>query len=123
MFHSLRICSIFLALVSVQAQNGETKEHSKRGLQPWLTAIIAVVVFLSLCFIGFIVNKIWCKDSEVSNHVESPPAETDHVNVNGTQTTETLTLKDVRSSEHPSAYENIYEVPSDESPKITVTAM
>ncbi|XP_062920376.1 PDZK1-interacting protein 1 isoform X2 [Mobula hypostoma] len=64
MFHSLRFCCIFLAFVSVHAQNGETKEQPRKGLQPWLTGIIAVVVFLCLCFVGFIVNKIWCKNAE-----------------------------------------------------------
>ncbi|XP_051869083.1 PDZK1-interacting protein 1 [Pristis pectinata] len=123
MFHSLHVCCIFLALVSVHAQNDETKGHSRRGLQPWLTGIIAVVVFLCLCLIGFIVNKLWCKDSEVSNRLESAAPEADYVNTNGTQITETLTLKDVRSSEHPSAYENTYEIINDESPKITITAM
>ncbi|XP_067846362.1 PDZK1-interacting protein 1 isoform X1 [Heptranchias perlo] len=103
---------------------GESKEQSSRGLQPWLTGIIAVVVFLCLCFIGFIVNKIWCKDSGESNHPESPATEVEYANINGTQLTETLTLKDiVRSSEHPNAYENIYDITNDEPPKITITAM
>ncbi|XP_055497803.1 PDZK1-interacting protein 1 isoform X2 [Leucoraja erinacea] len=123
MLHHLQLYCVFFALVSVQAQNVETKEQPRRGLQPWLTGIIAVVVFLCLCFIGFIVNKIWCTDPEVSNHLESPAPEADYANTNGTQITETLTLKDVRSSEHPGAYENIYEIPYDESPKITITAM
>ncbi|XP_067893280.1 PDZK1-interacting protein 1-like [Heterodontus francisci] len=120
----LQLCCVLIALVSVNTQNGELKEQSNRDLQPWLTGIIAVVVFLCLCFIGFIVNKIWCKDSEESNQPESPATEVDYANINGTQITETLTLKDVvRSSEHPNAYENIYEITNDESPKITITVM
>ncbi|XP_067846363.1 PDZK1-interacting protein 1 isoform X2 [Heptranchias perlo] len=120
----LQLCCVLIALVSVNAQDGESKEQSSRGLQPWLTGIIAVVVFLCLCFIGFIVNKIWCKDSGESNHPESPATEVEYANINGTQLTETLTLKDiVRSSEHPNAYENIYDITNDEPPKITITAM
>ncbi|XP_072919151.1 PDZK1-interacting protein 1-like [Hemitrygon akajei] len=122
MFHSLRFCCFFLAFVSVHAQNGETKEQPRRVLQPWLTGIIAVVVFLCLCFIGFIVNKIWCKNAEVTNHLESPALEPDYANTNGTPVTGS-SLEDARSNEHPNAYENIYQTFNDESPKITVTEM
>ncbi|XP_078417295.1 PDZK1-interacting protein 1 [Cetorhinus maximus] len=120
----LQLCCVFIALVSVNTQNEELKEQSSRGLQPWLTGIIAVVVFLCVCFIGFIMNKLWCKNSEESNQPESPATEADYANINGTQITETLTLKDaVRSIEHPNAYENMCEINNDESPKITITAM
>ncbi|XP_041064694.1 PDZK1-interacting protein 1 [Carcharodon carcharias] len=120
----LQLCCVFIALVSVNTQNEEPKEQSSRGFQPWLTGIIAVVVFLCVCFIGFIMNKLWCKNSEESNQPEPPATEADYANINGTQITETLTLKDaVRSSEHPNAYENMCEINNDESPKITITAM
>ncbi|XP_059840259.1 PDZK1-interacting protein 1-like isoform X2 [Hypanus sabinus] len=104
------------------SRSGETKEQPRRVLQPWLTGIIAVVVFLCLCFIGFIVNKIWCKNAEVTNHLESPALEPDYANTNGTPVTGS-SLEDVRSNEHPNAYENIYQTFNDESPKITVTEM
>ncbi|XP_060685794.1 PDZK1-interacting protein 1 [Hemiscyllium ocellatum] len=121
---ALQLCCVFTALGCVDTQDGEPKEQSSRRLQPWLTGIIAVVVFLCVCFIGFIVNKIWCTNSEESNQPESPAAEADYININGKQTSETLTLKGaVRSSEHSNAYENMCVVCTDESPKIIVTAM
>ncbi|XP_059504232.1 PDZK1-interacting protein 1 [Stegostoma tigrinum] len=121
---ALQLCCVFIALASVNTQDGQPKEQSSRRLQPWLTGIIAVAVFLCVCFIGFIVNKIWCTNSEESNQPESPATEADYININGKQISETLTLKDaVRSSEHSNAYENVFEVCNDESPKIVITAM
>ncbi|XP_072367047.1 PDZK1-interacting protein 1 isoform X2 [Scyliorhinus torazame] len=102
----------------------QPKEQTGRALQPWLTGIIAVVVFLCVCFIGFIMNKVWCKESEDSNHPESPATEVHFANINGTQITEILTLKDaMRSSAHPNVYENMCAITDDESPKIIITAM
>ncbi|XP_078074664.1 PDZK1-interacting protein 1 [Mustelus asterias] len=117
----LQLCCIFFVLVvSVNTQNGERRRH----LQPWFMGIIAVIVFLCVCLIGFIVNKFWCKNSEEHNQPESPTTENDYVNINGRQITETLNLKDaVRSSEHANVYENVCVITNDESPKITVTAM
>uniref|UniRef100_A0A8C4SCI0 Uncharacterized protein n=1 Tax=Erpetoichthys calabaricus TaxID=27687 RepID=A0A8C4SCI0_ERPCA len=37
------------------------KVSAQRAIPPWLTGIIAVVVFLFLVFIVFIVNKMWCE--------------------------------------------------------------
>ncbi|XP_059840261.1 uncharacterized protein LOC132401927 isoform X4 [Hypanus sabinus] len=58
----------------------------------------------------------------VTNHLESPALEPDYANTNGTPVTGS-SLEDVRSNEHPNAYENIYQTFNDESPKITVTEM
>ncbi|XP_007901866.1 PDZK1-interacting protein 1 isoform X2 [Callorhinchus milii] len=122
----LLLCAVLITSVSlVDGQQGENKQQPRRVLQPWLTGIIAVVVFLFLCFIGFIVNKMWCKNSHESIDLEPPTGQADYANINGTKLTETMSSTDpVRSKEHANAYENKYEISlSEEFPKTTVTAM
>lgn len=35
---------------------------ARGNLQPWLQGVIAVLVFLVLVAIAFVVNKFWCKE-------------------------------------------------------------
>lgn len=35
---------------------------ARGNLQPWAQGVIAVVVFLVLVAIAFVVNRFWCKD-------------------------------------------------------------
>lgn len=35
---------------------------ARGNLQPWLQGVIAVVVFLVLVAIAFMINKFWCKE-------------------------------------------------------------
>uniref|UniRef100_A0A803KFT6 Uncharacterized protein n=1 Tax=Xenopus tropicalis TaxID=8364 RepID=A0A803KFT6_XENTR len=37
------------------------------ALQPWLLGLTAVVVFLFIVFILLIVNRLWCKNIDLSN--------------------------------------------------------
>ncbi|RXM29215.1 PDZK1-interacting protein 1 [Acipenser ruthenus] len=116
------LCLLFGAAV---AQHGKTSPQ--RVLQPWLTGIIAVVVFLFLVFIAFLVNKVWCEERSRSKHVlllSSEEADPQHVKVhdyvltNGSNSE--LVLDAVRSKEHEGAYEN---VGMDQECKVTTTAM
>ncbi|KAG9350822.1 hypothetical protein JZ751_024711 [Albula glossodonta] len=54
---------LLLTLETVSAQQAVT-----RPLPNWLTGIIAVVVFLVLAFVAFLVNKVWCETSRSSDH-------------------------------------------------------
>ncbi|KAK1165147.1 PDZK1-interacting protein 1-like [Acipenser oxyrinchus oxyrinchus] len=93
------LCLLFGAAV---AQHGKTSPQ--RVLQPWLTGIIAVVVFLFVVFIAFLVNKVWCEErSEEADpqHVKVH----DYVMTNGSNSEPVLDA--VRSKEHEGAYENV----------------
>uniref|UniRef100_A0A8D2M3I3 PDZK1-interacting protein 1 n=1 Tax=Zonotrichia albicollis TaxID=44394 RepID=A0A8D2M3I3_ZONAL len=37
-------------------------QQARGSLQPWSQGVIAVVVFLVLVAIAFVVNRFWCKD-------------------------------------------------------------
>ncbi|KAK1164188.1 PDZK1-interacting protein 1-like [Acipenser oxyrinchus oxyrinchus] len=95
------LCLLF-AVGAAVAQHGKTSPQ--RVLQPWLTGIIAVVVFLFLVFIAFLVNKVWCEE-------RSEEADPQHVNVhdyvmtNGSNSEHVLDA--VRSKEHEGSYENV----------------
>ena len=41
-------------------------DPKERLLPQWLTGIIAVVIFLFLAFVTFLVNKAWCRSSSRS---------------------------------------------------------
>ncbi|XP_066548191.1 PDZK1-interacting protein 1 isoform X2 [Amia ocellicauda] len=101
-----------LTLGPAAAQEG----INQRALQPWLTGIIAVVVFLFLVFIAFLVNKAWCEQPGEKTDLEQVKPN-EFVMINGTS--HELSLETVRSSEHENAYENVAVY----SPQVTVTVM
>nr|XP_032809643.1 small integral membrane protein 24-like [Petromyzon marinus] len=43
-----------------EAEKTEPVEASRRLLPPWLQGLVAVIGFLFLVFVIFIVNKVWC---------------------------------------------------------------
>ncbi|XP_028668314.1 PDZK1-interacting protein 1 [Erpetoichthys calabaricus] len=91
------------------------KVSAQRAIPPWLTGIIAVVVFLFLVFIVFIVNKMWCEGTSVEEPAESnqgkPP---DGAIQNGTSLE--VVLHDMRDE----GYDNIC---LEDDAKVTMTAM
>ncbi|XP_070605053.1 PDZK1-interacting protein 1 isoform X2 [Erythrolamprus reginae] len=44
-----------------------------RPLEPWLTGVIAVSVFLVLTMMAFIINKLWCQDKKDSKGDKQTP--------------------------------------------------
>uniref|UniRef100_A0A7N9AYU2 PDZK1 interacting protein 1 n=1 Tax=Mastacembelus armatus TaxID=205130 RepID=A0A7N9AYU2_9TELE len=56
------ISSLLMMVGAVMAQTGK----SFRLLPQWLTGIIAVVAFLFLTFVSFLVKKAWCDESSGS---------------------------------------------------------
>ncbi|XP_043941759.1 PDZK1-interacting protein 1 [Protopterus annectens] len=143
-FHLALLCVLF-NLDSAEAQNG-----GERAIQPWLTGIIAVIVFLILVFIAFLINRMWCENKEETNELEvtGTYTTTEHVNtnnmqcneneyandksmqhnenryasINGVQSNEYYTLKEtMRSTEHSNAYDNI--MAEEEVGNVIVTAM
>uniref|UniRef100_A0A8C3TUD3 PDZK1-interacting protein 1 n=1 Tax=Catharus ustulatus TaxID=91951 RepID=A0A8C3TUD3_CATUS len=46
--------------------------QTRGNLQPWAQGVIAVVVFLVLVAIAFVVNRFWCKDKVCSNVILTP---------------------------------------------------
>uniref|UniRef100_A0A672U0J2 PDZK1 interacting protein 1 n=1 Tax=Strigops habroptila TaxID=2489341 RepID=A0A672U0J2_STRHB len=86
-------------------------EYPARGnLQPWLQGVIAVVVFLVLVAIAFVVNKFWCKEKvENSERVVSVEDKLDPVMSNGHEGKYRSAAANFRSKESQHAYENNVE--------------
>ncbi|KAL2089672.1 hypothetical protein ACEWY4_014360 [Coilia grayii] len=57
-----RAIPVFLLLLVMLGVVSAQTDSVQRGLPNWLTGILAVVVFLFLVFVAFIVNKAWCTD-------------------------------------------------------------
>uniref|UniRef100_A0A8C6ZT35 PDZK1 interacting protein 1 n=1 Tax=Nothoprocta perdicaria TaxID=30464 RepID=A0A8C6ZT35_NOTPE len=85
-------------------------QEARGGLQPWLQGIIAVVVFLVLVAIAFMVNKLWCKEKDC--FCQSPVSLWSELTV-------CAFLSHSRSNESEYTYENIVE-PEE---KVVTTAM
>ncbi|NXF85157.1 PDZ1I protein, partial [Eubucco bourcierii] len=93
---------------------------ARSGLQPWSQGVIAVVVFLALVAIVFVVNRFWCKkkveNAETVVSVEDKP---ESVVSNGHEGRYLTAAADFRSKENQHAYENTLE-PEE---KVVTTAM
>ncbi|XP_015211382.1 PDZK1-interacting protein 1 [Lepisosteus oculatus] len=111
-----RIVFMLLWILHISGPVAAQQEKVQRALPPWLTGIIAVVVFLSLVFISFIVNKVWCQDSGQEGALEQTKVN-EYTMTNGTN--HDLRLVSVRSIEHENAYENV----TMQTGEVTVTAM
>ncbi|NXJ64068.1 PDZ1I protein, partial [Rostratula benghalensis] len=94
---------------------------ARGSLQPWSQGVIAVVVFLVLVAIVFVVNRFWCKKKvENVETVVSVADKQEAVTSNGHDGKYLTTASDFRSKESNHAYENTLEV---EEEKVVTTAM
>ncbi|KAM8805870.1 PDZK1-interacting protein 1 [Eudromia elegans] len=112
---SLRLVALGLLLALEPA----SAQEARGSLQPWSQGVIAVVVFLVLVAIAFMINKLWCKEKE--DNVEAVVSSGDkHETVlsNGHEG-RYVTAADFRSKESEYTYENIVE-PEE---KVVTTAM
>nr|XP_013803904.1 PREDICTED: PDZK1-interacting protein 1 [Apteryx mantelli mantelli] len=95
-------------------------EAARGNLQPWSQGVIAVVVFLVLVAIAFVVNKFWCKEKEENvEAVVSIGDKREDVLSNGHEGKYLTAAADFRSKESQHAYENTLE-PEE---KVVTTAM
>nr|XP_009672513.1 PREDICTED: PDZK1-interacting protein 1 [Struthio camelus australis] len=93
---------------------------ARGNLQPWSQGVIAVVVFLVLVAIAFVVNKFWCKEKEENvEAVVSIGDKPEAVLSNGREGRYLTAAADFRSKECQHAYENTLE-PEE---KVITTAM
>ncbi|KAL4634851.1 PDZK1-interacting protein 1-like isoform X2 [Arapaima gigas] len=91
---------VFLTLGAVAAQQGDTK----RALEPWMTGIIAVAVFLFLVFVAFLVNKAWCHNSSNEPKEESGRG---HEFIVTKENTYSTTLSMTRIGNDKKAFDNV----------------
>ncbi|XP_009487056.1 PDZK1-interacting protein 1 [Pelecanus crispus] len=85
-------------------------QEARGNLQPWSQGVIAVVVFLVLVAIAFMVNKLWC--NEKVDNVETVVSVEDRqeaVTSNGHEGKNLSSAANFRSKESPHAYENTLE--------------
>ncbi|KFV58850.1 PDZK1-interacting protein 1, partial [Tyto alba] len=83
---------------------------ARGSLQPWSQGVIAVVVFLVLVAIAFVVNRFWCKEKvENVETVVSVENKQDAVMSNGHEGRYLTSAADFRSRESHHAYENTLE--------------
>ncbi|KFV09012.1 PDZK1-interacting protein 1, partial [Tauraco erythrolophus] len=83
---------------------------ARGSLQPWLQGIIAVLVFLVLVAIAFVVNRFWCKEEEENVEVVvSVEDKQETVMSNGHEGRYRTAAADFRSKESQHAYENTLE--------------
>ncbi|XP_040422180.1 PDZK1-interacting protein 1 [Cygnus olor] len=85
-------------------------QEARGKLQPWSQGVIAVVVFLVLVAIVFVVNRFWCNKKK--DNVESgvtTGAKEEAVTSNSHEGRYMSTANDFRSEESKHAYENTLE--------------
>ncbi|XP_025942579.1 PDZK1-interacting protein 1 isoform X2 [Apteryx rowi] len=98
----------------------KASDTARGNLQPWSQGVIAVVVFLVLVAIAFVVNKFWCKEKEENvEAVVSIGDKREDVLSNGHEGKYLTAAADFRSKESQHAYENTLE-PEE---KVVTTAM
>ncbi|XP_059678279.1 PDZK1-interacting protein 1 [Gavia stellata] len=85
-------------------------QEARGSLQPWSQGVIAVVVFLVLVAIAFVVNRFWCKEKvENVETVVSVADKQETVTSNGHEGRYLTAAADFRSKESQHAYENTLE--------------
>uniref|UniRef100_UPI00358FA9D8 PDZK1-interacting protein 1-like n=1 Tax=Myxine glutinosa TaxID=7769 RepID=UPI00358FA9D8 len=66
----------FLFFVGTSSQQGTTTTTSDTGrLQPWVSGLIAVVCFLFLSFLTFVVYKVWCEKRSYNEELDGVQVE------------------------------------------------
>lgn len=96
------VCAVISCLLlTVGAATAQTVKPQERPLPQWLTGIIAVVGFLFLSFVVFLMKKAWC---------DEPSRNKGSVRVNSTVMTEEnpyeTSLDPIRSKGDMNVYEN-----------------
>ncbi|XP_025959429.1 PDZK1-interacting protein 1 [Dromaius novaehollandiae] len=113
---ALRLVALGL-LLALEPVSGQ---EAKRSLQQWLQGVIAVVVFLVLVAIAFVVHRFWCKEKEESVEAAvSIGGKQEAVLSNGHEGRYLTAAADFRSKESQHAYDNTWE-PEE---KVVITAM
>uniref|UniRef100_A0A667XIS0 PDZK1-interacting protein 1 n=1 Tax=Myripristis murdjan TaxID=586833 RepID=A0A667XIS0_9TELE len=69
-FISLRLLTSLLLIIN---KLYNSRQADGRLLPQWLTGIIAVVAFLFLTFVVFLVNKAWCQTPRFMSGTSRPP--------------------------------------------------
>ncbi|KAM6414844.1 PDZK1-interacting protein 1 [Rhynochetos jubatus] len=103
-------CLLFLLLGLFLELEPVCCQQARGNIQPWLQGVIAVVVFLVLVAIAFMVNRFWCKEKvENVDTVVSIEDKQDAVTSNGHEGRYLTAAADFRSKESHHAYENTVE--------------
>ncbi|XP_039985289.1 PDZK1-interacting protein 1 [Xiphias gladius] len=97
------ISCLLLIVGAVNAQTAQT-QASERLLPQWLTGIIAVIAFLFLTFVGFLVKKAWCESGRGKTSVET--VREDEFVMADSKIYQT-SLDAVRSKDDTKAYDNL----------------
>ncbi|NXE72482.1 PDZ1I protein, partial [Cochlearius cochlearius] len=93
---------------------------ARGNLQPWSQGVIAVVVFLILVAVAFVVNRLWCKEKvENVETVVSIEDKQETVTSNGHEGSYLTAAANFRSKESQHAYENTLEAEE----RVITTAM
>ncbi|XP_020512917.1 PDZK1-interacting protein 1 [Labrus bergylta] len=95
-------------LMTVGAVTAQTVQPSERLLPQWLTGIIALVGFLFLTFVVFLMKKAWCDES--GRKKSSAEAVTEE---NSYETSLDLVRRKTEMRQEESETENIYEITLD----------
>ncbi|KFO98529.1 PDZK1-interacting protein 1 [Calypte anna] len=113
-------CFLLLLLGLLLALEPACCQQARGSLQPWSQGVIAVVVFLVLVAIAFVVNRFWCTEKvENVETVVSFEDKQDTVTPNGHEGRYVTAAASFRSKENQHAYENTLE-PED---RVITTAM
>ncbi|XP_026178911.1 PDZK1-interacting protein 1 isoform X2 [Mastacembelus armatus] len=97
------ISSLLMMVGAVMAQTAQTNV-SERLLPQWLTGIIAVVAFLFLTFVSFLVKKAWCDES--SGGRSAAKAEGVNECATSNENSYEISLDMVRSKDNGNVYDN-----------------
>ncbi|KAM6343310.1 PDZK1-interacting protein 1 [Alca torda] len=113
-------CLLLLLLGLLLTLDPACCQEARGNLQPWSQGVIAVVVFLVLVAIAFVVNRLWCKkkveNAETVVSVEDKP---EAVMSNGHEGKYLTAAANFRSKESKHVYENTLELEE----KVVTTAM
>ncbi|XP_009882941.1 PREDICTED: PDZK1-interacting protein 1 [Charadrius vociferus] len=113
-------CLLLLLLGLLLPPEPACCQEARGSLQPWSQGVIAVVVFLVLVAIAFVVNRFWCKEKvENVETVVSVEDKQDAVTSNGHDGRYLTAAADFRSKDSQHAYENTLELEE----KVVTTAM